>query len=156
MEAATSYAKRTPSPRTLNDGDTTSIDGEPGIVVRCLAGRVWITHEGDVQDYVVPAGMRYQSARRGRIVASALSDGTCIAVYRVAPAPAAAWARNGVQADPGFIEQLQRAARREMALWFAHAVGHAWRAARTFARRIARTARRAHSSHEACMRGSAR
>lgn len=40
--------------------------------VRCLAGVVWLTREGDAEDYILGAGESLRLANRGRIVAQAI------------------------------------------------------------------------------------
>lgn len=100
-------------------GDTRSVIASRGTVVRCLSGLIWVTQEGDPLDHMVPAGARYCSGSTGLIVASAITDDTRIAVYRVDPVPAADWTYNVVRVDAGFTERVRREARCEMARWFA-------------------------------------
>lgn len=122
--------KPAPQLRDLASGDTFSIVGVRGSVIRTLQGRVWITQEGDPQDYVVPAHGRFCAAREGLIVVSALADATQIAVYRTEPEPPGDWRRNAVRLDPAFAEAAHRAARKEMAQWFARLASAGWRALR--------------------------
>ncbi|MBX3664390.1 MAG: cupin domain-containing protein [Burkholderiales bacterium] len=108
--------------RQLHDlatGDIRRVAAGRGTVIRCLDGLLWVTQEGDPLDHMVPAGARYCSAGTGLVVASAIRDGTRIAVHRVDPVPAADWTRNVVRVDAGFTERLHREARQEMARWFA-------------------------------------
>lgn len=119
--------KPAPQLRDLANGDTFSIVGVRGSVIRTLQGRVWVTHEGDPQDYVVPAHGRFCAAREGLIVVSALADGTQIAIYRTTPEPPGDWRRNAVHLDPAFADAARRAARKEMAQWLARLVSDGWR-----------------------------
>lgn len=113
--------------RNLVTGETFSISGVRGGVIRILQGRVWLTQEGDPRDYVVPAHGRFCVARKGRIVVNALDDGTQIAIYRVKPEPPGDWQRNAVRIDAAFTEAAHRAAREEMVRWFVCLVGKGWR-----------------------------
>jgi hypothetical protein len=124
--------------RDLAAGDTYSITGRRGIVVRCLAGRVWVTQEGDWQDHIVPAGAIYCSAGKGRIVVNADANETRIAVYRVQPLPAGQWSRNAVCFDADFAGSVHRAARQERARYFAILVCGAWRCVQRAWRRLVR------------------
>jgi hypothetical protein len=124
--------------RDLAAGDTHSITGRRGIVVRCLAGRVWVTQEGDWQDHIVPAGAIYCSAGKGRIVVNADADDTRIAVYRVQPVPAGEWSRNAVRFDADFAGTVHRAARQERARYFAILVCAAWRCVQRAWQRLVR------------------
>jgi Protein of unknown function (DUF2917) len=119
--------KATPQLRDLAAGDTVSIIGRGGSVVRVLQGRTWITQEGDARDYVVPAGMRFCAAHDGHIVVSAVADDTRIAIYHISPASAADWTRNQVRLDPGFTLTARREAQREMARYVADLVSRLWR-----------------------------
>lgn len=119
--------KLTPQIRDLAAGDTVSIIGRGGSVVRVLQGRTWITQEGDARDYVVPAGMRFCAARDGHIVVSAVVDDTRIAIYHISPAAAADWTRNQVRLDSDFMLTARREAQREMARYVADLVSRLWR-----------------------------
>jgi len=122
--------------RDLNAGETHSVIGTRGTVVRCLTGLAWVTQEGDPLDRVLPVGARYCSGSRGRIVVSAIDDGTRIAVYKVEPVPAADWTHNRISIGADFAEQLRRAAREEMARWFAALLLSGWRGGQRAWRRI--------------------
>lgn len=126
--------------RDLALGDTAMVIGRSGSVVRVLQGRTWITQEGDAHDYVVPAGMSFCAARGGRIVVSAVTDDTCIAIYHVRPLPAADWVRNRVRIDADFALTARREAQREMVRQVAALAGRLWRRIRrTVLRREAAT-----------------
>lgn len=118
--------KPLPQLRDLAAGDTLSVAGSRGTVIKTLQGRVWVTQEGDPQDYVVPAYGRFNAAREGLIVVSALADATQVAIYRVEPEPPGDWRRSAVRLDPGFAEAARRAARKEMSQWMARVVSGGW------------------------------
>jgi hypothetical protein len=46
--------------------------GRGGATVRCAAGSVWLTREGDSEDRVLEAGQAFRSERPGRIAVLAL------------------------------------------------------------------------------------
>ncbi len=127
MDTRISYDKQGRQLRNLAAGDTASVIGRSGSVVRVLQGRTWITQEGDARDYVVPAGVSFCAARNGHIVVSAVADDTCIAIYHVRPLPAVDWAHNRVRIDPGFVLIARREAQREMAQYVADLVSRLWR-----------------------------
>jgi hypothetical protein len=126
MDIRRRHDKPVPQFRELVIGETFSINGARGCVIRIVQGRVWLTQEGDPRDYVVPAHGRFCVARKGLIVVNALVDGTQIAIYRVKPEPPGDWQRNAVRIDPDFIEAAHRAAREEMVRWFACLAGKGW------------------------------
>ncbi|MBX9903857.1 MAG: DUF2917 domain-containing protein [Burkholderiales bacterium] len=116
-----------PGEHRLAAGETVSIMGRRGSVVRVLQGRTWITQEGDARDYVVPAGMRFCVARKGHVVVSAVVDDTTIALYEVRPSPAAEWSCNRVCFAPDFALTARREAQRETARQVAALVSRLWR-----------------------------
>jgi Protein of unknown function (DUF2917) len=126
MNTRRTHDKPGPQLRDLVTGETFSISGVRGGVIRTVQGRVWVTQEGDPRDYVVPAHGRFCIARKGLIVVNALADGTQIAIYRVKPEPPGDWQRNAVRVDPAFTEAAHRAAREEMVRWFACLARKGW------------------------------
>jgi hypothetical protein len=86
-----------------------------GTEVRVVQGEVWITHEGDGEDYIVAAGTRFCSGHSGLIVASALGRASRASVSWTDPGRAGGYSRSGVWLDYGQIEQLQNAAQRARA-----------------------------------------
>lgn len=143
MDSLNRIDKQSRQWRDLAAGDIHSTVGERGMVVRCEAGLVWVTQEGDPLDHVVPAGARFCAGGPGRIVVSAVSDGTRIAVYRVEPKPAADWTRNTVRVDADYVERVRREARQQMARWFAALVIRAARGLKRAWRRLFAAPRRA-------------
>ncbi len=56
----------------LDAGEMLCLDGErQGLQLNCLAGKLWITQEGDSRDHVLSRGDCFQSRCRGRIIATA-------------------------------------------------------------------------------------
>jgi hypothetical protein len=50
--------------------------------VCCLSGELWVTHEGDSRDYIVPRGYRYCSSEDSLIVAAnSLGGPSTVLVY---------------------------------------------------------------------------
>jgi hypothetical protein len=136
MDTRNRYDKQGRQLRNLALGDTFSLIGRSGSVVRVLQGRTWITQEGDAHDYVVPAGMSFCAARNGHIVVNAVVEDTRIAIYHVHPMPAVDWAHNRVRVDPDFVLTARREAQREMARYVAGLISRLWhRIRRTWTRR---------------------
>ncbi len=127
MNIPTFQDKQGPALYQLAAGETLSVIGRSGSVVRVLQGRTWITQEGDARDYVVPAGMRFCVARSGHVVVSAVTHDTTIALYRVHPSPAAEWSRNRVCFEPDFALTARREAQRETARQVVELVSRLWR-----------------------------
>ncbi|PLY06825.1 MAG: hypothetical protein C0622_00605 [Desulfuromonas sp.] len=44
-----------------------------GYELLCLAGRCWLTQEGDSRDHLLAAGERFTSRSRGRVLVTAIS-----------------------------------------------------------------------------------
>jgi hypothetical protein len=126
MGIQTLQDKPSPELHRLAAGETVSIMGRSGSVVRVLEGRIWITQEGDARDYVVPAGMRFCVAGSGHVVISAVTDDTSIALYQVQPSPAAEWSRNRVCFAPDFALTARREAQREIARQIAALLTRLW------------------------------
>ncbi len=54
---------------------TWSMDGDRrGDVISCSNGRLWITQEGDLKDYVVEAGKNFWVTKAGTVVVQALEN----------------------------------------------------------------------------------
>jgi hypothetical protein len=59
---------------TLSEAEAWStMVGAEGILVRVIAGEVWLTREGDPEDHVVAAPGVFRSERRGRLAVQALA-----------------------------------------------------------------------------------
>ena len=113
MKTDRRFDNATIATRDLDAGQTFSVAGRRGTIIRCVAGQAWVTQEGDAQDYFLAASTRYQSAVGGTIVVNALVDATRIAVLRTAATPQGDWRRSGVRLEARFFESAQRLARRE-------------------------------------------
>jgi hypothetical protein len=72
--------------RRIAEGDAASFDVRAGAAIRCVAGKLWLTQEGDVRDYVVPAGTTFCTDRSGRVVVSAIDGASAVPVFERAPA----------------------------------------------------------------------
>jgi len=83
-----------------------------GTVVCCLSGELWVTHEGDSRDYIVPRGRRYCSSEDGLIVANSLGGPSTVLVYWTDPQRCPEFATNGVHADFESTERLVRKAQK--------------------------------------------
>jgi hypothetical protein len=46
-----------------------------GETIACLQGRLWVTQEGDLNDYVIYPGESFWVTRPGTVVVQALEDG---------------------------------------------------------------------------------
>jgi hypothetical protein len=61
--------------RRLADGELACYDDAMGRVLYCLAGSLWVTHDGDPKDVIIEAGKSYCVTRRERIIVQALREG---------------------------------------------------------------------------------
>lgn len=62
---------------TLADGQAWSTESSgAGLVLRCTQGKLWITVEGDPEDYIVAAPDVFRVATRGRVAVMALAPAT--------------------------------------------------------------------------------
>jgi hypothetical protein len=128
-------------PRHIDLGarQAVTVRAERGSEVRVASGQVWITQEGDHEDYIVSSGTRFCSGRKGNIVVSALSEASRITVSWTDPARSGGYARSGVWLDYAQIERIEQAARRararEIVGLFGKAVMPLKRAWRTLTRR---------------------
>jgi len=79
-------------PRRLRAREVLDIRNGQGLVVRCLAGALWITQDGDTDDVVVQAGQCFELDRRGLALVSAPMAPATLVVERAAArgAPCAA------------------------------------------------------------------
>lgn len=65
---------RVTAPRTLTKGQTFCMACAFGSSIECLAGKLWITHDGDPKDIKLEAGQCYVVDRRSRMLVHALSE----------------------------------------------------------------------------------
>ena len=97
----------------LDARQAVTVRARRGTEVRVASGQVWITQEGDDEDYIVSSGTRFCSGRKGSIVVSALNEASRITVSWTDPQYG--YARSGVWLDYGQIERIEHAARRARA-----------------------------------------
>ena len=62
-----------------------SIEVSAGAALQCIAGKLWLTQEGDARDHVVPAGTTFCTDRGGRVVMSAIGGASVVLVRKAAP-----------------------------------------------------------------------
>jgi hypothetical protein len=82
MERQVSYI-----PRRLRAREVLDIRGGRGLVVRCLAGALWITQDGDTDDIVVKAGQCFVLDRPGLALVSAPVAPATLVVERATRGP---------------------------------------------------------------------
>lgn len=126
MNTKNVQGKAVPEYIELAEGRAVTVPAVPGTEIRSVEGEVWVTQEGDVQDYFVPAGASYHAAGSGGIVVSALTGNSRVAVRHVAPQPAGLWAQNSVHLEPASIDAIRRQALEARAEYFAGLVHGAW------------------------------
>ena len=126
MDNRSALDKRIAQAHDLPAGAILSAPGQRGTVIRCLRGQIWLTQEGDAQDYFLAQNTRLQVSGRGPLVINALVDDTKIAIEHWDPRPRADWARNAVWLDSGFAEAAQRRAHRERAHLLAELTSRGW------------------------------
>jgi hypothetical protein len=101
------------SPQRLGvaTGTAISVEARPGTAVRSLGGTVWVTQEGDFQDYIVPAGARFATSGSGNLVVSAIAGAACVAVSWSKPNARSLMAPGRVSVDYAAVRRLEREAR---------------------------------------------
>lgn len=62
----------------LHKGAVSSHVGERGRGVAVFEGRVWVTQDHDLRDFVLGAGDSFAIERRGQVVVEALSDASLL------------------------------------------------------------------------------
>jgi len=58
----------------VSRNESRSIAGRRGTTVRVARGRVWLTRDGDIRDYVLNAGESLELAAGGRLVLFGLTE----------------------------------------------------------------------------------
>ena len=91
--------KSSPQRVTIAPGAAIAVEARPGTELRGLEGTVWVTQEGDAQDYVVPAGVRFTAGRVSRLVATAMRAQARVAVGWHAPSRTGATSTSRVSVD---------------------------------------------------------
>jgi hypothetical protein len=69
-------------PRGLRAREVLDIRNGHGLVVRCLAGALWITQDGDTDDVVLKAGQCFVLDRRGLALVSAPVSPATVVIER--------------------------------------------------------------------------
>lgn len=128
MNTPTVDYKREPRRLELAPNEAVSVMAQRGTEVRVDRGLVWITQEGDGEDYVVAAGSRFCSGYDGKIVVSTLSGASDVTVSWTDPRRSGGYARSGVWLDYGRIARMEQLARRERAKVLSALFGEATRA----------------------------
>jgi hypothetical protein len=54
-------------------------EAEQQMAIECKSGVLWVTHSGEIQDYVLEAGKRYIPSTKGSIVIQALGE-ACLGI----------------------------------------------------------------------------
>jgi hypothetical protein len=68
---------------TLNSGELYPFNGNSrGTQILCQKGRLWVTQEGDLEDYILLAGDSFQVTQRGKVLIESL----CEARLKITPA----------------------------------------------------------------------
>ena len=84
-------ANPTRLPRQLRAREVLDIRNGQGLAVRCLAGSLWITQDGDTDDVVLKAGECFVLDRRGLALVSApIAPATVVVEKATRGAPCAA------------------------------------------------------------------
>ena len=79
----------------LARGEVRALAGAQTGDIRGVAGRAWVTQEGDAADVIVAAGDQFHAAPRGKIVVQALADdGAVLRVTRRGRGHAASTSRH--------------------------------------------------------------
>lgn len=80
MPTAGSVEEGVASEVRLEAGSARSVHVEAGSVITVLGGIVWLTAQGDEEDYVLTAGERFVAERGGRVVIEPMRGRAAIAV----------------------------------------------------------------------------
>ncbi len=67
-----------PALTRLRKGELHSHVGDCGHGIAVFEGRVWVTQDNDLRDFVLDAGESFTIERRGRVVVQALSDASLL------------------------------------------------------------------------------
>ena len=123
-----SYSTYKAGPRRLRvaRGEAIAVEARAGTELRSLEGTAWITQDGDVQDYIVPAGVRFTADREGRVVVTAMEGAAQVAVSWHAPQARTGIFRGRFSLDYERVADLKRAARTARAREIARLFACAW------------------------------
>ena len=87
----------------LDKNDSVVFNDVHGLDIELLSGSLWITQDGDIEDYVLGPGQRFHVRRQGATVLHALKESSIRVAYRQAPAPAGLTSAASRRAGPGVI-----------------------------------------------------
>jgi hypothetical protein len=71
---------RLAGPRTLRSGQTLRVDDALGTEVVCIAGSLWVTHDGEPEDVIVEPGRPYRARHGSTMLVHALGESRCLVV----------------------------------------------------------------------------
>ena len=64
---------------TLREADVAGLHvRRAGLVVRCLEGGLWVTHEGDPCNHILAPGQRFVASKPGHLVVFALASSRAV------------------------------------------------------------------------------
>jgi hypothetical protein len=69
------------SPCNLHQGETLVAAHPRGLCLQCLAGSLWITHDGDCKDLILESGETYQPAHDRRMLVYALAPASVLMAH---------------------------------------------------------------------------
>jgi hypothetical protein len=78
-QSAAGLQRQAASVRELQRHATLRIEQPGGMWLECLAGTLWITHDGDCKDLVLEAGEHYQVQTNAVMLVHAISDARVLA-----------------------------------------------------------------------------
>ncbi len=62
---------------SLSEGELFAMQGDRrGLRLESLKGNLWVTQSGDPEDHWLPAGQSFVVSRKGRVVVTAMPQGT--------------------------------------------------------------------------------
>jgi hypothetical protein len=79
--------RRAMAAHRLDRGATLRVARPAGVVVVCLAGTLWITHDGAAEDIVLEAGERHLARNPGRMLVHAMDTARVLTIAPGARAP---------------------------------------------------------------------
>lgn len=100
-----------PARREVRPNQAVSIEAARGTVVRSESGTLWLTQEGDRQDYILVPGAQYLSSGDRRIVVTAIGSRGAVAVSRLEPDAGLGFHGSALRIDPSVVARLGREAR---------------------------------------------
>jgi hypothetical protein len=87
----------------LGKSDSVVFNDVQDLEIELLSGSLWITQDGDVEDYVLGPWQRFHVRRQGATVVHALKESSIRIAYREAPVPAGLTSAAPRRAGPGVI-----------------------------------------------------